>query len=101
METVVAESTQQILRPGPCQDLYYPDPENSAKACFRTTVNTKFTSAFTNLSNGTNVFTVPPQMGIQDFVLVFKATPPTQNAAEVALPRGWGYALNTMGAVEL
>lgn len=90
MESVVGESTQQLLRPGKCVDLYYPDPETAEKACFRTNITTKFQSAFTNLTGGTNVFTIPPNQGLQDFVLVLKAAPSAD--AKVALPRGWGYA---------
>ena len=88
----MATSTQDMVRPGECVDVYYYDAETSRKQCFPTTQNTKFVSAFQNLAGGSQVFTIPPNQGVQDVVLemVFAGL-----GAQVglALPRGWGYAL--------
>ena len=93
MESSLTESVQQLVRPGKCVDLYYPDPETSQKACFRTTTNTKYVSAFTNLSAGTNVFTIPPNNGIGDVIVCLTLPAITSNYASLGLPAGWGYSL--------
>jgi len=98
MESSLSESVQQMVRPGKCVDLYYPDPETAKKQCFRTTVNTRYIQAFANLTGGSSVFTIPPNNGVQDIVLVMEI-PAGVNASPVfdgrglALPRGWGYGL--------
>lgn len=96
MDTSLHESTQQSLRPGQCVDIYYPDPQTAKKQCFRTTVNTKFQQAFTNVGSGTSQFTIPPNNGLQDIViqLQYRATGEFSGGAAtgVALPRAWGYA---------
>ena len=92
-----SHSAQDMVRPGDCVDLYYYDGETSKKQCFPTTQNTKYVQQFANLTGGSSVFTIPPQNGIQDIVLLFNMNPLTGSAADlsgVALPRGWGYALN-------
>ena len=96
MESSLSESVQQLVRPGKCVDLYYPDPETASKACFRTTQNTRYVQNFANLTGGSSVFTIPPNNGVQDVVLTFEL--PTSgtgsfNAAGLAVNRGWGYAL--------
>lgn len=96
MESSLTESVQQLVRPGKCVDLYYADPETSQKACFRTTQNTRYVQQFANLSGGSSVFTIPPNNGIQDIVLVFEL--PADNVAGTdyrgaGLNRGWGYSL--------
>jgi hypothetical protein len=64
---------------------------------FRTIQNTRYIQAFANLSTGSSVFTIPPNNGIQDVVLVMEI-PAGVNASPVfdgrglALPRGWGYS---------
>lgn len=92
MESSMAESTQQLLIPGKCVDMYYPDPETAKKQCFRTSTNTKFIQQFANLGAGVSVFTIPPQNGIQDVILQFQL-PTLPSSAGLAVPRGWGYAL--------
>ena len=93
MDASLHESTQQMLRPGKCVDIYYPDPQTSNKQCFRTSVNTKFQSALTNLTTGTSQFTIPPNNGIQDVVIALKfPSSATSSATGLALGRGWGYA---------
>ena len=88
----MATSTQSLVRPGECVDLYYYDGETSKKQCFPTTQNTKFVQQFQNLTGGSSVFTIPPNMGIQDIVLeMVIAGQPTVTG--LSLPRGWGYAL--------
>lgn len=95
MQSSLTESVQQLVRPGKCIDLYYPDPETAEKQCFRTTQNTRYTQAFTNLSAGSSVFTIPPNNGVQDIVLAFEL-PADGGAIDyrgAGLNRGWGYAL--------
>ena len=87
----MATSTQDMVRPGECVDLYYYDGETSKKQCFPTTQNTKFVQQFQSLSAGSSVFTIPPNQGIQDVVVEFKYNSP--GAGTIAIPRGWGYAL--------
>ena len=87
----MATSTQDMVRPGECVDLYYYDGETSKKQCFPTTQNTKFVQQFQNLTGGSSVFTSPPNQGIQDVVLEFSFNNPA--AGVIAIPRGWGYAL--------
>lgn len=93
MESVVSESTQQMLRPGRCTDIYYPDPETAHKQCFRTSVNTKFVQQFANLAGGVSIFTIPPNNGVQDIVITLRLPDLTGAATGLAVPRGWGYAL--------
>ena len=91
----MATSTQDMVRPGECVDLYYYDAETSKKQCFPTTQNTKYVQQFANLTGGSSVFTIPPANGIQDIVLEFvmPALTGSPSATGLALPRGWGYAL--------
>lgn len=97
MESSLTESVQQLVRPGKCVDLYYPDPETAHKQCFRTTQNTRYVQQFANLTGGSSVFTIPPNNGVQDIILTMEI-PAGANASPVfdgrglALPRGWGYA---------
>lgn len=89
-----AVSTQEMVRPGECEDLYYYDAATSVKQCFATTQNTKYVQAFANPQGGSSVFTIPPQNGIQDVVLSFQMAQFTANTnGDIALPLGWGYAL--------
>lgn len=92
MESQVAESTQQMLLPGKCVDLYYPDPETAQKQCYRTTVNTKYVVGFNTLTAGVNVLTIPPNNGVSDICVVLNITAPT-TTTNCALPQGWGYNL--------
>jgi hypothetical protein len=98
MESSLSQSVQQITRPGKCVDIYYPDPETAEKQCFRTNVNTRYVQQFANLTGGSSVFTIPPNNGIQDVVLVLEI-PAGANGSSVfdgrglAVPRGWGYSL--------
>jgi len=97
-----AHSTQELVRSGEPTDLYYYDGETSKKQAFATTQNTKYVQSFNNLTGGSSVFTIPPTNGIQDVVCEFAMPPLTGGALTgVSLPRGWGYALNKMGAVSL
>lgn len=94
MESSLSESVQQLVRPGKCVDVYYPDPETAKKQCFRTTINTRYVQDFANKSGGSSTFTIPPNNGIQDIVLVFKVAALAAAAANgLGLPRGWGYSL--------
>ena len=97
MEGSLTESTQQLVRPGQCVDLYYPDPETAQKACIRTTQNTRYVQTFNNLSGGTNVFTVPPNNGVQDIVCSFGLPigggSGWATTTGLAVGRGWAYAL--------
>lgn len=94
MDSSLTESVQQLVRPGKCVDLYYPDPETASKACFRTTTNTKYVQAFTNLGSGTNVLTIPPNNGVGDVICVLQLPAITGTGyASLGLPAGWGYSL--------
>ena len=88
----MATSVQDMVRPGECVDLYYYDGETSKKQCFPTTQNTKFVQQFQNLTGGSSVFTIPPNMGIQDIVLELVIAGQAGQTG-ISLPRGWGYAL--------
>ena len=88
----MATSTQDMVRPGECIDLYYYDGETSKKQCFPTTQNTKFVQQFQNLTGGSSVFTIPPNMGIQDIVLEMVIAGQAGQTG-ISLPRGWGYDL--------
>jgi hypothetical protein len=96
MESSLSESVQQLVRPGKCVDLYYPDPETAEKACFRTVQNTRYVQQFANLTGGSSVFTIPPNNGIQDVVITLEL-PASGEAGFVAnglaIPAGWGYSL--------
>ena len=88
----MATSTQDMVRPGECVDVYYYDAETSKKQCFPTTQNTKFVQAFQNLTGGSQVFTIPPNQGVQD-VVVEMVIAGLGAQVGLALPRAWGYAL--------
>lgn len=92
MEGTLTESVQQLVRPGKCIDLYYPDPETAQKACFRTTQNTRYVQAFNNLSGGSQTLTIPPNNGVQDIVVVMSLPTGFTNTG-MGVNRGWGYAL--------
>lgn len=92
MESVVHESTQQMLVGGKCVDYQYPDPQTATKQCWRTSMNTKFQVGFNTLTAGVNTLTIPPNNGISDVLVMLTLTPPT-TTANVALPAGWGYNL--------
>lgn len=82
-----------MSRPGSCEDIYYYSAETSKKQCWSTTQNTKYQQAFANLTGGTSVLTLSPNNGVQDVIIVMKTNPfPAGTAANVALPRGWGYS---------
>ena len=85
-------SAQEMSRPGEPVDLYYYDGETAKKQAFPTTQNTKYVQSFANLNGGSSVFTIPPTNGLQDIVVSMSFAAPGANA-NLALPRGWGYAL--------
>jgi len=89
----MATSTQAMVRPGECVDIYYYDGETSEKQCFPTTQNTKYVQQFANLTGGSSVFTIPPNCGIQDVICEFVMPDLSGAFTGLALPRGWGYAL--------
>jgi hypothetical protein len=79
---------------GKCEDLYYANPEITKKACIPTKVTTKYTQAFNSLSGGTNVFTIPPNYGLQGVAVTMTLPQVASGAgANLAISRGWGYAL--------
>jgi hypothetical protein len=93
-------STQDMVRPGECVDIYYYDGKTSTKQCFPTTVNTKFVSGFQSAGTATAgtqaVYTFPPQNGLQDVVVQFALTTTGTTGTvltNLGLPRGWGYGL--------
>lgn len=90
----MSESIQQMVRPGKCVDVYYPDPETAKKQCFRTSQNTRFVQQFANLSGGSSVLTIPPNNGVQDIVLTFELADMSVGASNgLGLGRGWGYSM--------
>jgi len=94
MQSSIAESVQQQVRPGVCVDLYYPDPQTAHKACYRTCVNTRFSQQLNNLSGGTSTFVIPPNNMIQDIILVLEIGDLTNITANgLGVNRGWGYSL--------
>jgi hypothetical protein len=93
MESSLSESVQQLVRPGKCVDLYYPDPETAKKQCFRTIQNTRYVQAFANVSGGSSVFTIPPNNGVQDIILTMELPAIPSGNSSLAIPRGWGYGL--------
>lgn len=86
-------SVQDMVRPGSVMDMYYYDSETSKKQAFPTTQNTKYTTNFASLNGGTSVFTIPPNNGLQDVVVVLSATSVQADVSGLALPRGWGYGM--------
>jgi hypothetical protein len=92
MESVIHESTQQMLVGGKCVDYQYPDPQTATKQCWRTSMNTKFVVGFNTLTAGVNTLTIPPNNGISDVLVQLTLTAPT-TTTNVALPQGWGYSL--------
>jgi hypothetical protein len=94
MQSSLAESVQQSVRPGKCVDAYYPDPETAQKSCWRTSQNTRYVQQFANLTGGSSVFTIPPNNGIQDIVCIFELPKYAPGAATgLGLNRSWAYAL--------
>jgi hypothetical protein len=61
------------------------------KQCFATTQNTKYQQAFQTRDAGQQVFTIPPQNGIQDVFVNMSVTVPV--AANCSLIGGWAYHL--------
>lgn len=93
MNMMEGESTLAMLTPGPAKDVLYPSKDNSSKAAFPTTVNTRYTQAFANLTGGTSVFTMPPGHGLTDVVLALNLPNLTGVSAGLAVNSAWGYAL--------
>lgn len=93
MDMLEGESTLAMLTPGPAVDVLYPSKDNSAKAAFPTTVNTRYSQAFSNLTGGTSVFTLPPGHGLTDIVLALQLPDLTGNSAGLAVNTAWAYAL--------
>ena len=95
-----ATSVQMELIQGKCEDIYYANPEITKKSCIPTKQTTKYTQAFNSLAGGTNVFTIPANYGLQGVCVQMQLQQVASGGAtNLALSRGWGYALNDMGAV--
>lgn len=88
----MATSVQDMARTGEPLDLFYYDGETSKKQAFPTTQNTKYVQAFQNLSGGSQVFTIPPNSGVQDIVVSMTFAGIGGSTTGLALPQGWGYA---------
>jgi len=89
-----ATSVQMELIQGACEDVYYANPEVTKKSCIPTKVTTKYTQAFNSLSGGTNVFTIPPNYGLQGVAVTMTLPAVGSGAgANLAIARGWGYSL--------
>ena len=89
-----ATSVQMELIQGKCEDIYYANPEVTLKSCIPTKQTTKYVQSFNSLSGGTNVFTIPPNFGLQGVAVQLALQPVASGAgANLAIARGWGYAL--------
>lgn len=89
-----ATSVQMELIQGACEDVYYANPEVTKKSCIPTKVTTKYVQAFNTVGAGTNVFTIPPNYGLQGVALtMILPLVGAGNGANLAIARGWGYAL--------
>ena len=89
-----AESIQQMLVNGPCEDIYYSNAMNTKKECIHTVQSTKYQQALTQLGAGTSVFLIPPNYGLSDIAVILRLKAVAAGAgAGLAVPRGWGYAL--------
>jgi hypothetical protein len=89
-----ATSVQFELLPGKCEDIFYANPETTAKSCIATKQTTKFTQSFNTLGAGVNSFVIPPNFGIQGVCVQMQLNAAASGtAANLALSRGWGYAL--------
>jgi len=87
-------SSHALLRVGEEVDLYYTDPKNCEKQSIPVEYNTRFTQAFSNLTQGVSVYTIPPGNGIRHVLIVIgydAVAPFNTNTGGAALPRGWGY----------
>jgi hypothetical protein len=79
---------------GKCEDIYYANPETTKKSCIPTKQTTKYVQAFNSLGGGTNVFTIPANFGLQGVCVQMQLQAVGSGAgANLALARGWGYAL--------
>jgi hypothetical protein len=73
---------------------YYANPEITKKSCIPTKQTTKYTQAFNSLAGGTNVFTIPANYGLQGVCIQLQLKSVAgSGGANLALARGWGYAL--------
>jgi hypothetical protein len=86
-----ATSVQDMVRPSECTDIYYYDGATNMKQCFATTQNTKYQQAFQSKGAGQQVFTIPPQNGIQDVFVNMSVVVPA--VANCSLIGGWAYQL--------
>jgi hypothetical protein len=86
-------SAQALVRVGSPLDVYYQDAENAKKQVIPTLTDQRYTQAFSNLSQGTSVFTIPPNNGISHVLAVmgYSASALSTVPATFALNRGWGY----------
>jgi hypothetical protein len=79
---------------GKCEDIYYANPETTLKSCIPTKQTTKYVQSFNSLSGGTNVFTIPPNFGLQGIAVQMQLQQvASAGGTNLALARGWGYAL--------
>ena len=82
-----------VLESG-AEDLYYNDINNSKVQALPVEYNTRFTYDFSNKTQGTSVFLLPPGNGYRVPVIVigWNASTLAGNTGFYALPRGWGYS---------
>lgn len=86
-------SAQALVRIGSPLDLYYQDSDNARKQIIPTIVDTRYTQEFSNKSSGTSVFTIPPNQGLGQLLVVlgYSASSVNGQTGNYALARGWGY----------
>jgi hypothetical protein len=86
-------SAQSLVRLGGPLDVYYQDKENAKKQTIPTVVDQRYTQAFSNLSQGTSVFTIPPNSGVSHVLAVmnYSAAAISAVSSSFALNRSWCY----------
>jgi hypothetical protein len=92
----MSENLQGALRLGSPSDLYYYDSRNTHKQSIPTVVSNRFVQALNNLRQGSTTFIISPDQGVSDIILGVKLPEHGVggvNYTDLALPRGWLYAL--------
>jgi hypothetical protein len=86
-------SAQALVRLGSPIDLYYQDSDNARKQIIPTVVDTRYTQEFSSKSSGVSVFTIPPNQGVSQVVVVlgYGVAQVSAQTGNYALARGWAY----------
>jgi hypothetical protein len=86
-------SAQALVRLGSPIDLYYQDSDNARKQIIPTVVDTRYIQEFSSKNSGNSVFTIPPNQGISQVVVVlgYGVAQVNGQTGNYALARGWAY----------